>query len=73
MKAMGADPKMMSKAAEMMNNPMMRKAATQLMKNMSPDDMLKASQQAQEQMAKMTDAEKEKLIEDAEKMKNQMK
>jgi len=54
MRAMGADPVMMKKAAEMMkSNPMMRKAAQMMMKNMSPDQMLKASQQAQSQMEQM--------------------
>mmetsp|Transcript_42381 Transcript_42381/g.90180 ORF Transcript_42381/g.90180 Transcript_42381/m.90180 type:complete len:437 (-) Transcript_42381:968-2278(-) len=67
MKAMGADPAMMRKAAEMMkSNPMMRKAAQMMMKNMSPDQMLKASQQAQSQMANMSK-------EDLEKAMNQMK
>merc|ERR1712013_860194 len=55
MKAMGADPAQMKKAAEMMkSNPMMRNAAQMMMKNMSPDQMLKASQQAQSQMANMS-------------------
>ena len=44
MRAMGADPEMMKKAASMMkSNPMMRKAAQMMMKNMSPDQMLKVS------------------------------
>merc|ERR1719296_668724 len=43
MKAMGADPAMMRKAAQMM------------MKNTSPDQMLKASQQAQSQMNNMSE------------------
>lgn len=69
MKAMGADPKMMAKAAEMMgSNPMMRKAATELMKNMSPEQMMKASQQAQEKMMGMSEEEKKKAIENIEKM-----
>merc|ERR1712204_143872 len=69
MKAMGADPKMMAKAAEVMvSNPMMRKAATELMKNMSPEQMARASQQAQEKMMGMSEEEKRKAIENIEKM-----
>jgi len=64
MRAMGADPAMMKKAAEMMkSNPMMRKAAQMMMKNMSPDQMLKASQQAQSQMANMSKEDLEKAME----------
>jgi len=63
MKAMGADPAMMKKAAEMMkSNPMMRKAAQMMMKNMSPDQMLKASQQAQSQMGNMSKDDLEKAM-----------
>eukprot|EP00579_Thalassiosira_antarctica_P006675 CAMPEP_0201883238 /NCGR_PEP_ID=MMETSP0902-20130614/15230_1 /ASSEMBLY_ACC=CAM_ASM_000551 /TAXON_ID=420261 /ORGANISM="Thalassiosira antarctica, Strain CCMP982" /LENGTH=437 /DNA_ID=CAMNT_0048411977 /DNA_START=28 /DNA_END=1338 /DNA_ORIENTATION=- len=63
MKAMGADPAMMRKAAEMMkSNPMMRKAAQMMMKNMSPDQMLKASQQAQSQMTNMSEEDLEKAM-----------
>lgn len=63
MKAMGADPAMMKKAAEMMkSNPMMRKAAQLMMKNMSPDQMLQASQQAQKQMANMSNEDLEKAM-----------
>jgi len=61
MRAMGADPAMMKKAAEMMkSNPMMRKAAQMMMKNMSPEQMLKASQQAQQQMSNMSKEDMEK-------------
>lgn len=64
MRAMGADPAMMKKAAEMMeSNPMMRKAAQMMMKNMSPDQMLKASQQAQSQMGNMSPEDLEKAME----------
>jgi len=63
MRAMGADPAMMKKAAEMMkSNPMMRKAAQAMMKNMSPDQMLKASQNAQSQMANMSKEDLEKAM-----------
>jgi hypothetical protein len=68
MKAMGADPAMMKKAAEMMkSNPMMRKAAQMMMKNMSPDQMLKASQQAQQQMNSMSKEDMEKAWGEMEK------
>jgi len=63
MKAMGADPEMMKKAASMMkSNPMMRKAAQMMMKNMTPDQMLKASQQAQQQMAGMSKEDLQKAM-----------
>mmetsp|Transcript_11395 Transcript_11395/g.18872 ORF Transcript_11395/g.18872 Transcript_11395/m.18872 type:complete len:420 (-) Transcript_11395:5173-6432(-) len=68
MKAMGADPAMMRKAAEMMkSNPMMRKAASMMMKNMSPEQMMKASQQAQSQMANMSKEDMEKAFEEMNK------
>jgi len=55
MRAMGADPAMMKKAADMMqSNPMMRKAAQAMMKNMSPEQMAKVSEQAQSQMKNMS-------------------
>lgn len=68
MKAMGADPAMMRKAAEMMKtNPMMRKAASMMMKNMSPEQMMKASQQAQSQMQNMSKEDMEKAFEEMNK------
>ena len=68
MKAMGVDPNMMEKTASMLkNNPMMRKAANAMLKNMSPDQMMKMSQQAQQQMANMSKEDYEKAV---EKMKN---
>lgn len=74
MKAMGADPQMMAKAAKMMSsNPMMKKAAANLMKNMSPEDMMKASQQAQKQMSNMSEAERRQAMENIEKMDEQNK
>ena len=55
MKAMGVDPNMMKKVSGMMkSNPLMKKAAQTMMKNMSPEQMVKASQQAQNQMKNMT-------------------
>ena len=69
MKEMGADPAMMTKAAKMMaSNPLMKKAAAELMKNMSPEDMMRASQQAQQQMAGMSEADRKKALENIEKM-----
>jgi hypothetical protein len=55
MKAMGIDPAMMQKTAKMMkDNPMMRQAAQAMMKNLTPEQMLQASQQAQQQMSGMS-------------------
>jgi hypothetical protein len=63
MKAMGVDPKMMQRTAEMMKtNPMMRKAAQSMMDNMSPEQMLKMSQQAQQQMQNMSPEEMEQAM-----------
>ena len=64
MKSMGVDPAMMKKASEMMqNNPMMRQAAQAMMKNMSPEQMVQASQRAQEQMSGMSKEDYEKAME----------
>lgn len=64
MRTMGVDPEMMKKSAEMMkNNPLMRKAATMMIKNTSPEQLMKASQQAQERMANMSEEEKKKMLE----------
>jgi hypothetical protein len=72
MKAMGVDPRMMQKTASMMSsNPLMKGAAKMMMKNMSADQMMQASQQAQEQMSKMTPEEIEKKFEDLEKQSKQ--
>ena len=71
MKAMGADPEMMSKAAKMMaDNPMMKKAAASMMKNMTPEQMKQASEQAQRQMQNMTEEDKKKAMENIQKMEN---
>jgi hypothetical protein len=49
LRAMGVDPKIMQKTAQMMkDNPQLREQARKMMANMSPEDMLKASQQAQQ-------------------------
>jgi hypothetical protein len=72
MKSMGVDPRMMQKTASMMSsNPLMKGAAKMMMKNMSADQMMQASQQAQEQMSKMTPEEIEKKFEDLEKQSKQ--
>lgn len=64
MKAMGVDVEMMKKSASVMkSNPLLRKAATMMMKNASPEQLMKASQEAQEKMANMTDEEKKKMME----------
>ena len=63
MKAMGVDPAMMKKSAEMMkSNPLFRKAATTMMKNTSPEQMIKASQEAQAKMANMSEEEKKQMM-----------
>lgn len=55
MKQMGVDPAMMKRVSGMMkDNPMMRNAAQAMMKNMTPEQMVKASQQAQQQMKNMS-------------------
>lgn len=63
MKAMGVDPAMMKKSAEMMkSNPLLRKAATTMMKMTPPDQLMKASQEAQERMANMSEEEKKRMM-----------
>jgi hypothetical protein len=48
LKAMGVDPMIMQRTAKMMKeNPQLREQAKKMMANMSPEDMLKASQEAQ--------------------------
>mmetsp|Transcript_21312 Transcript_21312/g.50065 ORF Transcript_21312/g.50065 Transcript_21312/m.50065 type:complete len:424 (-) Transcript_21312:14-1285(-) len=68
MRAMGADPAMMKKAAQMMSsNPLMRNAAKTMMKNMTPEQMAQASQQAQQQMSNMSPGDIEKAMEQMNK------
>ena len=63
LRAMGVDPAIMKRTAEMMkNNPMMRKAAEEMMKNMTPEQMLEASKQAQQQMQGMSKEDIEKAM-----------
>lgn len=65
---MGVDPEMMRKTAKMMqDNPMMRDAAQKMLSNMSPEEMLKNSQKAQQEMSKMSKEEIERTLEEAEK------
>jgi len=64
MKSMGVDPEMMKKTAKMMKeNPLMRKAASAVMKNLSPEQMREMSQKTQSQMAGMSKEEYEKALE----------
>lgn len=61
---------MMKKTAEMMNkNPLMRNAAKMMMKNMSADQMLKASEQVQSQMKNMSEEEMNKMMKELDKRK----
>ena len=70
MRKMGVSPEMVKKTAKMMqDNPMMRKAAQTMMKNMSPEQMIKASKQAQEQMAGMSQEEIDRRMEEMNKGK----
>lgn len=68
MKAMGVDPSMMKKTANLMsNNPLLKNAAKMMMKNMSAEDMKRASQQAQEQMSKMSPEDIQRAMDEFEK------
>ena len=68
MRAMGVDPAMMKKTGEMMSkNPLLRKAAMMMMKNTSPEQMKRASEQAQKQMANMSPEDLERAMSDFEK------
>jgi hypothetical protein len=63
LKAMGVDPTMMKQSASMMkSNPMLRKAATMMMQNTSPENLMKASQEAQQKMASMSEEEKKRIL-----------
>lgn len=68
MRAMGVDPSMMKKTASIMSgNLLLKNAAKMMMKNMSAEDMKKASQQAQEQMSKMSPDDIQKAMDEFEK------
>ena len=63
LRAMGVDPEMMKKSAQaLQSNPLLRKAATMMMKNTSPDQLMKASQEAQQKMANMTPEERQRML-----------
>ncbi|KAG7366456.1 hypothetical protein IV203_029126 [Nitzschia inconspicua] len=63
LKAMGVDPLIMQETAKLLKeNPQLREQAKKMMENMSPEDMLKASQQAQEQMKGMSKADIERTV-----------
>ena len=64
LRAMGVDPGMMKKSAQMMkNNAFLRKGFTSMMKNTKPEDILRSSQMTQEKMAKMSEEEKKRFLE----------
>ncbi|KAL3934043.1 MAG: hypothetical protein SGARI_003557 [Bacillariaceae sp.] len=68
LKAMGVDPALMKETAKMLkDNPQMREQAKKMMENMSPEEMLKASQTAQEQMKGMSKADVDKTLEELKK------
>lgn len=70
MKAMGVNPAMMKRTAQMMSsNPLMRNAAKTMMKNMSADQMVKASQQVQSQMQNMSEEDMNKMMQELENKK----
>jgi len=63
LKSMGVDPKLMQQTAAMLkDNPQMKEQAQKMMQNMSPEDMLNASQQAQKQMSNMSQDEVQKAL-----------
>jgi hypothetical protein len=69
LKAMGVDPSIMQETAKLLKeNPQMREQAKKMMENLSPEDMLKASQQAQEQMKGMSKADIEKAMAELKKL-----
>jgi len=62
-KSMGIDPKMMQQTAAMLKeNPQMSEQVQKMMQSMSPEDMLKASQQAQEKMSNMSEDEVQQVL-----------
>lgn len=68
MKDMGVDPAMLQKTASMLKgNPLMKNAAKMMMKNMTPEQMKNASQQAQSQMKNMKPEDMDKMMADMEK------
>ena len=68
---MGVNPEIMTKSANMMkNNPLMKKAMEMAVKNMSPEDIMKASQQAQEQMKNLSADDIDRVAKDLESRGN---
>merc|ERR1712032_701479 len=68
LKSMGVDPKLMQQTAAMLkDNPAMREQAKKMMQSMSPDQMLKMSQEAQKRMANMSESDVQTAI---DQMKN---
>jgi hypothetical protein len=68
LKAMGVDPALMKQTAQMLKeNPQLREQAKKMMENMSPEEMLKASQQAQEQMKGMSKADIDRTLAELKK------
>lgn len=63
MKSMGLDASMMKQTAAMLKeNPQMAEMAQKMMQDMSPEDLLKSSQQAQDQMASMSESERQAAL-----------
>lgn len=63
MNAMGVNVEMMKKTASVMkNNPLLRKAATTMLRNAPPEELLKAGAQAQEKMANLSEEERKRLL-----------
>ena len=63
LRSMGVDPTLMKKSASALkSNPLLRKAATMMMKNTSPEQLMKASQEAQQRMSNMTEEEKQRML-----------
>jgi len=70
MKAMGVDPAMMQKTANVLKgNPMMKNAAKMMMKTMTPEQMKSMSAKAQEEMKNMSPEDYQKMLDQIEKAK----
>lgn len=68
LRSMGVDPSLMKETAKMLkDNPQMREQAKKMMENMSPEEMLKASQTAQEQMKGMSKGDVDRTLEELKK------
>jgi len=74
LRSMGTDPNMLKQTAKLMNsNPLMRKAAKEMIQNMSGADMLKVSQQAQKEMQNMTPEQMKAMMEMTPEQQEAMK